>query len=255
MAEIENTGVASPSAGEDTNFSKQAACHECRRSKVKCVRPLDATTCKKCASAGIECIVPKYHVGRYKGVKNKRSGLDKAIYQVEEAVKKARTKGTEIDDEHAQALRRLLDESKDVSQKAIGNGGNISHEKTISPEAPILAMGQAPISVQGMPEVQAAGAESLTRSIEEESNVTVNNANNPLQLLAIASAIPEAATGNPSPASNYGVSPGTTAAASGDDDDTRDFFSPMTSKLDTGKDLDPQDLGLVSDQEVEVLFM
>lgn len=193
MAEIENTGVASPSAGEDTNFSKQAACHECRRSKVKCVRPLDATTCKKCANAGIECIVPKYHVGRYKGVKNKRSGLDKAIYQV--------------------------------------------------------------VSVQGMSEIQPAGAESLTRSIEEESNVTVNNANNPLQLLAIASAIPEAATGNPSPASNYGVSPGTKAAASGDDDDTRDFFSPMTSKLDTGKDLDPQDLGLVSDQEVEVLFM
>lgn len=254
MAEIENTDVASASAGEDSNFSKQAACHECRRSKVKCVRPPDATKCKKCANTGVECIVPKYHVGRYKGVKNKRSGLDKAIYQVEEAVKKARTKGTEIDDEHARALRRLLDKSQDVSQKAVANGGNISHERTIPPELSTLPTDQAPTSVQEIPEIHPAGSESLAQDIEEEGDVTVNNANNPLQLLAIASAIPEAATGNPSPASNYGVSPTTTAAVSGDEDDTRDFFSPMTSKLDIGKDLDPQDLGLVSDQEVKALF-
>lgn len=254
MAEIESTDVVSASAGEDSNFSKQAACHECRRSKVKCVRPPDATTCKKCTSAGIECIVPKYHVGRYKGVKNKRSGLDKAIYQVEEAVKKARTKGTEIDDEHAQVLRRLLDETKDVSQKAVGNGGNASFERTVPPGVSTITTDQAPISVQKMLEIQPAGSESPARDIEEEGDVTVNNANNPLQLLAIASAIPEAVTGNPSPASNYGISPTTTAAVSGEDDDTRDFFSPMTSKLDIGKDLDPQDLGLVSDQEVEVLF-
>lgn len=219
------------------------------------MRPPDATTCKKCANAGVECIVPKYHVGRYKGVKNKRSGLDKAIHQVEEAVKKARTKGTTFHDEHARALRKLLDDSEDVSQRdTIENDMGDAREKMIPHEVPALTADHVPIPLQEVPGVRPMSSESLTRNIEEDGDVTVSNANNPLQLLAIASAIPESTVGDLSPELSHGISPSTTAAATGDDDETRDFFSPMTSKLDVGKDLDPQDLGLVSDQEVESLF-
>lgn len=254
MADNEYAEAATASASEDTNLSKQAACHECRRSKVKCVRPPDATTCKKCAHAGIECVVPKYHVGRYKGVKNKRSGLDKAIHQVEEAVKKARTKGTTFHDEHARALRKLLDDSEDVSQKNIENDRGDCRETTIPHEISAFPTNHVPIPSQEIPGVRPVSSEPLSRNIEEDGDVTVNNANNPLQLLAIASTIPESATGDPSPELSNGISPSTAAAVTGDDDETREFFSPMTSKLDVGKDLDPQDLGLVSDQEVESLF-
>lgn len=254
MVDNEDTELGTASAGEDTNFLKQAACHECRRSKVKCVRSANAATCKKCANAGVECVVPKYHVGRYKGVKNKRSGLDKAIHQVEEAVKKARTKGTPFHDEHARALRKLLDDSGDGSQKRDENQRGDSREQTIPREVSTLSTDDNRIPLQATPEIQPMGSEPSSRNTEEDGDVTVNNANNPLQLLAIASAIPESTTGDPSPDLNHGISPSTITAVPGDDDETRDFFSPMTSKLDLGKDLDPQDLGLVSDQEVEILF-
>jgi hypothetical protein len=56
-------------AGGDDTPQKQAACLQCRRSKIKCLRDPDATVCKRCASNAIDCVIPEYHVGRYKGVK------------------------------------------------------------------------------------------------------------------------------------------------------------------------------------------
>jgi Fungal Zn(2)-Cys(6) binuclear cluster domain len=57
---------ASPDA---SNAARQAACLACRKSKIKCIRNPDSTVCKKCTSSGGECVIPEYHVGRYKGVK------------------------------------------------------------------------------------------------------------------------------------------------------------------------------------------
>lgn len=48
---------------------KQAACLECRRSKIKCIREAGAEECRKCRQGGLTCVRPEYHVGRYKGVK------------------------------------------------------------------------------------------------------------------------------------------------------------------------------------------
>lgn len=259
MVDTENSELT---AAEDSNLLKQAACHFCRRSKVKCVRPADATACKKCASAGVECVVPKYHVGRYKGVKNKRSGLDKAIHQVEEAVKKARTKGSAMQDEHTRALRQLLTESEDSHVMSAGPNRGTDDLATLRANSNSVT-GYAGKLPQQNPPVGSLEPQHSASMItvnddgggENDDDVTVNNANNPLQLLAIASSIPEPESNDPYAEANNDLSPSmATATATTDDDETRDFFSPMTSKLDVGEDLDPLDLGLVADEEVEVLF-
>lgn len=252
MVDNESSEMTPTSGGEESNTLKQAACHGCRRSKVKCVRPPNAAACRKCASAGIECVVPQYHVGRYKGVKNKRSGLDKAIHQVEEAVKKARTKGSTMHHEHTRALRQLLRESEDPNMRSTEPPDNDSLNNPLSREP---STSTAP---QGAPSLRLLDSGSVARGIDDgddNDDVTVNNANNPLQLLAIASSIPEPVGQDPPLESNnnMAISP-SVVTATADDEDTRDFFSPMTSKLDVGSDLDPLDLGLVSEEDVEGLF-
>jgi hypothetical protein len=49
--------------------SKQAACLNCRKSKIKCKRNTGASICEKCETGGTECIIPSFHIGRQKGVK------------------------------------------------------------------------------------------------------------------------------------------------------------------------------------------
>lgn len=213
---------------------KQAACLECRKSKVKCVRLAGASACKKCSNSGSECIVPDYHVGRYKGVKNKRSGLEKAIHQVEEAVKKARTQGPGLQQEQTRALEKLIEKTRGIPDQSWTSDGNGEQSNVAEQLAPVAA--------------------SSLAEDDEDSDAIINHANNPLQLLAIASAIPEhqdsetiaSTAGNPSPneLSSHGA----------DDDETLLFFSPIVSKLDIGQDLDPIGLGLISETEAEALF-
>lgn len=218
----------------DIDAVKQAACLECRKSKVKCVRSPDASSCKKCSNSGSECIVPDYHVGRYKGVKNKRTGLEKAIHQVEEAVKKARTRGPGLQHEQTRALEKLVEDTKRIPDQ--GWSSNDANDDSI-----------------GVDELAPAAYPSQVEE-DEGSDAIVNHADNPLQLLAIASAIPEhqdsetvaSIAGKPSPdgVSSHAV----------DDDETVLFFSPIASKLDVGIDMDPVELGLVSENEAEALF-
>lgn len=253
MVDPETSEVTS--AGE-SHISKQAACHLCRRSKVRCVRPADAVACKKCASAGVECVVPEYHVGRYKGVKNKRSGLDKAIYQVEEAVKKARTKGSSMHDEHARALRQLLSESESARRSSASPARNGSQDVAPSRTSSIAEVEHVAAKQQESSTLTSFDPNSpknISNDDGEHDEVTVNNANNPLQLLAMVSSIPDSEDVISDAESNNDTSPSAVTVAV-DEDDTRGFFSPMTSKLDIGKDLDPLELGLVSETDVETLF-
>ncbi|KAK5945306.1 hypothetical protein PMZ80_002510 [Knufia obscura] len=256
MVENEATDRSFMEVSDDTS-TKQAACLECRRSKVKCLRAPEAAACKKCTSAGVDCVVPEYHVGRYKGVKNKRSGLEKAIYQVQEAVKKARTTGPGIQDEHAQALQRLLDESKDSTPQPRPS----MHRQQSSVEEPATA---SECSVFASPMERAKVMRSLSTSSfrrqafaehpENSGEVTVNNADNPLQLLAIASAIPEQSGTVVSPSTNDKVSPDNRTTATNEDDETQEFFTPTSSRLDVHADSDPIDLGLVTREESQTFF-
>lgn len=105
------TDSNSPGNGKDA--SRSAACLKCRKSKVKCIRSPGLTVCKRCDSTGKgnECVIPEYHVGRYKGVPNKRHGLEKAIYQVEQALKRSKSNGVAFDQDTDVDLRQLIDKS------------------------------------------------------------------------------------------------------------------------------------------------
>jgi len=258
MVDNEASGrtVATNSEDDDTNATKQAACLECRRSKVRCLRAPEAAACKKCTNAGLECVVPEYHVGRYKGVKNKRSGLEKAIYQVEEAVKRARTSGSGMQNEHAQALRRLLDESKSSTsppQPALHREQSSFIDNSEIVDAVVFEPPRRPQTMRSL-STSTFRRQSFAEHPENSGEVTVNNADNPLQLLAIASAIPEQPGTAATPSANGKISPDNRTTTTIEDDETQEFFTPTSSRLDVHPDLDPIDLGLVTTEESQMLF-
>jgi hypothetical protein len=53
--------------------TKQAACLNCRKSKIKCRREEGAPICQRCENVGAECVIPEFHIGRQKGVKKYRT--------------------------------------------------------------------------------------------------------------------------------------------------------------------------------------
>lgn len=89
---------------------------------------------------------------------------------------------------------------------------------------------------------------------EHNGEATVNNADNPLQLLAIASAIPESAVDIMSPSTISRVSPDNRTVTTSADDEIQEFFSSMTSKFDNLPELDPIEQGLVTIDESVMLF-
>ncbi|KAF2229598.1 hypothetical protein EV356DRAFT_455523 [Viridothelium virens] len=116
----------SPPFERNISRSKQAACIACRRSKIKCRRNEGELRCEKCQQNGAECIVPDYHVGRRKGVKNKRRGLEKAVYQVEQALANAKAP------QESAELQRLVDQSRRLqSETGTEWSDEIPHETAI----------------------------------------------------------------------------------------------------------------------------
>ena len=250
MVNQEDASEVSTGAGlDDFDEVKQAACLECRKSKVRCQRAARAISCKRCANSGFQCVVPEYHVGRYKGVKNKRSGLEKAIYQVEEAVKKAKTHGGGLREEHAQVLEKLLDDTNRCADTTRGQmtSRNAEHERHQESNS------RDHDSADAHDLLITADTSLIPPIVENSDEMTVHNANNPLQLLAIASTIPEQPAQAGSPLSDKRLPNGQTRTM--DNVETPGFFSPLSSRLDVGPELDPVDLGLIDTEEAERMFM
>ncbi|KAF2757485.1 hypothetical protein EJ05DRAFT_511287 [Pseudovirgaria hyperparasitica] len=212
-----------------SSATKQAACLHCRRSKVKCKRDQGDVVCERCQNAGLDCSTPgQFHVGRQKGVKNKRSGLEKAVFQIEEALKKSRNDpplGAASNTE----LHRLLDEARSrLSSSAQGPTGPIPD---ITPSRHSLDV--------------------------DNQQLALDDAENPLQLLARASDLqlssPQGSTQDVTTPSNRRPTisgPQITPKA-------HRFFRPMratnASEEERHNDLDPIDLGLVTIDEAEML--
>ncbi|KAF1942950.1 hypothetical protein EJ02DRAFT_502497 [Clathrospora elynae] len=208
--------------------TKQAACLSCRKSKIKCRREEGAPICERCQSVGVECVIPEFHIGRQKGVKNKRSGLEKAIYQVEEAIKKRR-----LDDVSSQStlqhLQKLLDEAQ-------GEDGFTQEHATES-------------SLDGHGRLSA---KDIARTSSDDQ-LAVEDVENPLQLLARASDLRIA-----TPQSHHHSSGTPEGRFNGSEQsaflDVHRFFLPMKASLDQGPGLDPIDVGLVTVDEAEMLL-
>ncbi|OJJ98882.1 hypothetical protein ASPACDRAFT_79655 [Aspergillus aculeatus ATCC 16872] len=212
------------------SHSRQAACLNCRKSKVRCNRTKDETSCDRCRQADATCVIPSHHVGRQKGVKNKRKGLEKALHQIEQAIKRPRAEDAQ---NLISNLRGLLD--------------NIQGQNTHT-ETDDLSEEPAGSSIVSVAEYDNPG-----------DGLSLDDAENPLQLLARASDL------QLSPSDMRGVSGLTSSTIlqpSGmynvDDGDTMasatSFFIPTSASLDTGPTLDPIELGLVTLDEAESLF-
>jgi hypothetical protein len=158
---------------------------------------------------------------------SKRSGLDKAIHQVESALKKRKT-DTPANRNTLEHLKELLN----ISQ---------SNDDISKPTEPNSTSGDVHSSVE-----RDMGATS-------DDHLALEGVENPLQLLARASdlrmASPQSFDDSTSPPSTRvnGIAPATLM-------DVHRFFLPMRSNLDQGPGLDPVDVGLVTLQEAEMLL-
>ncbi|KAK5212682.1 hypothetical protein LTR96_006727 [Exophiala xenobiotica] len=238
-------------AAANSPHSKQAACLECRRSKVKCTRDAHATVCRKCQQAGLQCVTPEYHVGRYKGVKNKRTGLEKAIYQVEQALKRSKEGSAGLGLDVEADLRHLISspQASPLRRQSSSNTPSTGNPQPFVQSRANLFIGKED------------GASPTTHEVspvamgEKPDELALNNADNPLQLLAMASVLP-----GQSPSTNMSTSPAgalvhqATNESNLADADLQQFFGSLMSNLDNTSDLDPIELGLVTAEEADTLF-
>ncbi|KAI0532269.1 hypothetical protein GGR58DRAFT_523375 [Xylaria digitata] len=248
------------SNGGSKDEERLASCFNCKKSKVKCVRPDRSTTCSRCILRKLECRAPLFHVGRHKGVKNKHSGLEKAVFQIEQALKRTHPGSDQIQNsEQSIELRYLLERSRDLlsaerSQKTSSSGANgRRHDGTISsPQHSSTSHGTPPSqtdSRDGCCVSQTVGDDQLN----------LDDAENPLQLLArtseLLSSIRVSNNGSAVGHLPSKVLPSRERALGGDHDGNLPvFFGRFQPRLDVGLDIDPIELGLLTLAEAEVLF-
>lgn len=229
---------------------------------------------------GTECIRPDFHAGRQKGIKkyetsfsevsifrrikiadgrmhtvrrhsiSKRVGLDKALFQVEQAVKRAKTgKQRTVEDgrilTHIRNLMSQIDRNDFSPDQA--SSSQDRHEDDGASSSDDAEELTDPAASQAVPS-------ELSNARQTEESLAVDDAENPLQLLARASYFqPSRDTGShrsPGHVRKRGI------ASSGNPESmsVEAFFSGATVSLDVGSDIDPIDLGLVTEEEAESLF-
>jgi hypothetical protein len=160
---------------------------------------------------------------------SKRSGLEKAIHQVEEAIKKRRSDSS-TNQTTLEHLKSLLGDYQRAEEKpSIASDTPSSHDDT--------------------PPV----AEKYIAATSSDDQLALEGVENPLQLLARASDLRIA---SPNTVNASVSTPGShiNTSENGPFMDVHRFFLPMKASLDQGPGLDPIDVGLVTLQEAELLL-
>lgn len=162
---------------------------------------------------------------------SKRSGLDKAVHQLGKAIKCS--KNNNVPEEEGRRLQLLLSEAENLvsgrndNTQVIGHAGPRNNLSSVSPGISDQALFSTPGSTGQM----------------ETEDVSLDDAENPLQLLARASDLADTAAKQrymPSSLVETGQ--------------LRRFFGPFQPRLDVGYDIDPIDIGLVTHEEVTMLI-
>jgi len=172
---------------------------------------------------------------------SKRDGLDKAVHRIEQALKKSRTQSTQSEeDQKTFRLRNLLNEAQGILLRPH------VHEQT-----PSLQYGQPSQVQQEIPAINNQSRHSLPQIQNHmaDENYSVDDAENPLQLLARASDL-----SIPQQQQPYAPNPVTHAQRQDFGQDLQTFFGPFRPILDIGEDIDPIDMGLVTLEETDLLF-
>ncbi|OTB10727.1 hypothetical protein K445DRAFT_322743 [Daldinia sp. EC12] len=250
-----------PKSDTDTCTGEEerlAACFNCKKSKLKCVRPSGSSTCTRCTQRSIQCSAPLFHVGRHKGVKNKHSGLEKAVFQIEQALR--RSSSGALDQiqtaEQATELRFLLERSRELLGNDHGFPRRISSQNGMEHDQVSVSPQQTSTSLGTSPSQTCSRDDSAAHTKVEEDQLSLDDAENPLQLLARTSELLSSITPQlqgsgagrllSKSTSNRGVV--------GESDDLQKFFGRFQARLDVGEDLDPIELGLITLSEAESLF-
>jgi hypothetical protein len=233
-------------------------------------------------------------------LRSKRKGLDKALYQIEQAVKRARSGEQTAEDDKAivdlQSLleaaaarqqqqhsspakssangrptrRRRLDlagtsemtDSSDDDESESPPRTHLSPVRGLPPQGPssnhvaVVAGG-----VNGAAADRRAAAAAGGGAGPEAENLAIDDAENPLQLLARASDLqlsPKPSLGGPASSSvsaNIPIRPVQSREALDEAaSDVQSFFTAIRVTLDVGDEIDPISMGLVTEEEADALF-
>ncbi|OTB03887.1 hypothetical protein M426DRAFT_321384 [Hypoxylon sp. CI-4A] len=245
-----------PDAREEERL---AACFNCKKSKLKCVRPNGSATCTRCTQRSIQCSAPLFHVGRHKGVKNKHSGLEKAVFQIEQALRRSHAGALDQvqSAEQATELRFLLERSRELLNgsdhglpRRISSQNGMEHDQSsVSPQQTSTSLGTSPSQT-------CSRDDPSVNPKAEDDQLSLDDAENPLQLLArtseLLSSITPQTQGNG--AGRFPSKSGHNRALAGESDDLQKFFGRYQARLDVGEELDPIELGLITLSETEALF-
>ncbi|KAI1078005.1 hypothetical protein F5B20DRAFT_550061 [Whalleya microplaca] len=243
---------------EARDEERLAACFNCKKSKLKCVRPNGSATCTRCTQRSIQCSAPLFHVGRHKGVKNKHSGLEKAVFQIEQALR--RSHPGSIDQiqstEQANELRFLLERSRELLNGSQGHPNRLSMQSGSENEQMEASPQQTSTSMGTSPSRAGSRDDTAVNAKIEDDQLSLDDAENPLQLLArtselLSSIAPQA---NGTEAARAPSKSSYNRSASIEGDDLQRFFGRFQPRLDVGEELDPIEQGLISLTEAEALF-
>ncbi|KAF5865849.1 hypothetical protein ETB97_001916 [Aspergillus alliaceus] len=165
---------------------------------------------------------------------SKRKGLEKALHQIEQAIKRPNPDALE-----SNAAQKIISSLQDLLNKTQGH--------------------QLQSETDDLSDTDQPHNSPSPRGIDTGDNLTLDDAENPLQLLARASDLQLSPTeecdahkwrpltsSQPAEVSQNSSQDNASAAKS--------FFAPVKANLDLGPDMDPVDLGLVTLNEAESLF-
>ncbi|KAI1738640.1 hypothetical protein F4680DRAFT_424518 [Xylaria scruposa] len=245
---------------ESKDEERLASCFSCKKSKVKCVRPDGSITCSRCILRKLECNAPLFHVGRHKGVKNKHSGLEKAVFQIEQALKRTQPGTDQIQDsEQSTELRYLLERSRDLLSAERGQKSSSSGIHRRRHDGAIPSPQHSSTShVTSPSQTDSRDGGTVSQTVDDDQ-LNLDDAENPLQLLARTSEL-LSSIGASNGRSTVGRLPSKTlpsrdrTAGNDQDGSLPVFFGPFQPRLDVGPDLDPIELGLLTLSESEALF-
>lgn len=171
------------------------------------------------------------------------------MHRIEQALKKSRTHSSHSDDDqHTLQLQELLNEAHSLLPTPARNPVATRHLHSAHEQPQVPPPHHEAPNVLARPEI-------LAQNISDESDsFAVDDAENPLQLLARASDLSVPSGKTPYAAgilSSVSLPPRTEF---GKDHDLQAFFGPFRPSLDVGEEIDPIDMGLVTVEETDVLF-
>lgn len=193
---------------------------------------------------------------------SKRKGLEKALYQVEEAIRRA---GPGVQGADAGKAISELKSMIAAGQGAHLNGPGESNKRPRLSTAASSELQDSSSEEEESPRPRKGSHRRRTSTfshshhpVKPEERLAVDDAENPLQLLARASNL------HLSPVSSHSQSPGTAASQAPasvvveeNDPEMRyveSFFGTVHFNVDRGEGYDPIELGLVTEDEAERLF-